>query len=330
MRRIYSKLALVLGLLMVLALALTACGDSPTSTSAPAATTAKATTAVATTAAPTTAAPTTVAPTTVAPTTVAPTTAAPTTAKATTAAATTAAVAPTTAKATTAVATAGAKKTAIAKATTPPETPAAKVTLPPAGSTASSDPFLELLGKVVTASNNAKSVKLGLAIQALDSTGTVNELSAGAVLVQPSDFQMQLTASGQDIGLVSLGNNIFLNAAGAWQKVTDPTVLSPFKFIFDVISFVLPSDSDIQKFAGSTMLVYPDEKLDDGTPVGMILIDTSTATDASVKELGNVVYLYDKTTYQVLVFRSSSPTLEMAIILTAYDDPGNKVTSPLG
>ncbi|MEI6047174.1 MAG: hypothetical protein WCS37_22760, partial [Chloroflexota bacterium] len=243
-------------------------------------------------------------------------------AKATTAAAT---------AASTTVANAGPKKTAIAKATAPVETPSGKVTIPSAGSATTSDPFLDLLAKVTKASAAAKSAKLGIALQAQDSTGTVNELSAGAILLESGDFQMDLTANGTDISLISLNKDTFLKANGAWQKVTDPTTLQPFQFMFSIVSaYALPSDKDLQKFAGSTMQVYTDEKLDDGTAVGLILIDTSTATDASIKELGTIGYVYDKTTFQVLRFRSSSPTLEIAIIMTDYDDPSNKVTSPLG
>jgi hypothetical protein len=84
---------LLVAFFMLLSLALAACGDSPTSTSAPATTTAAATTVAATTAAPATTAAvaTTAAATTVAATTAAPTTAASTTRAATTAASTTAA-----------------------------------------------------------------------------------------------------------------------------------------------------------------------------------------------------------------------------------------------
>jgi hypothetical protein len=222
----------------------------------------------------------------------------------------------------------GAPKAPVAKAPLFTDTPAAKATVPPAVSANDSDPFLALLGKVGAASLNAKSAKLSMTVNAT-SSGSVTQLNAAAILTETNDIDMVVSSGGQQVGLVILAGKVFLNTGGAWSQVTDQSQLTPFKFVFDTVSYIIPNDTELKKFAGSSFQVYPNEKLDDGTPVGYIVIDTSSATDSGVKELGTVVYVYDPKTYLISAFYSTSPTLEIGMAIGNYNDPSNVVQNPL-
>ncbi len=284
------KIVSALASLMLAVGLLAACGD-PTATTVPA------TKAAATTSAVTTAAPVTTVATTVAATTAAQTTVAATTVVQTTAAATTAKVATTTPAATMAVASGPLQVPADGKLTGD----------------------LALLGKVLEATNEFKSIKMTVKSEEAKIDGTF-------VIIKPDKINFQLINGDQKQYFIAVGSEVYTSSDGkAWAKA--PAGAVNVQSIIGGLN--QGSIEQVKKLAGGTFMVKPDEKLD-GKAVGVMQIDSSTATtaDGAALQGAMLTYKYDKQSNRLVQVVIKSSLYEIDTRYLDYDSANNKVEAP--
>ncbi len=193
----------------------------------------------------------------------------------------------------------------------------------PADLKLSGNAALDAIDKLTTASNAFKSVKMELG-----GTFSGTALSIKATIVKPESLDMSIETAGQKIGLVIIGKDVYLNPAGAgWQKITDPQLLAQFQPTIASLNQSTLDKDTIKKYAGSTVTILPDEKID-GVPVGVVEIDPSKSTDPDLKQITKIVYKFNDK-FQILrtIVKTAAGDLEAKLF--DYDASTNKVTAPL-